>query len=534
MTNEDGTLWIVFNGEIFNYVELRDELEALRPPVPHPERHRGHRPRLRGVGRRTRSRASTASSPSRCGTRRTRRWCSRATGSASGRSTSREHGGRLCFASEVKAIFAGDPTLPRALDPVGLDRDVHVLDAPLRPRRSSAASTELEPGHVRVISRGRRASDRHVLDAALPGSRPAAASPARSTRPSTQSAQRSSEATRLRMLRADVPVGSYLSGGLDSSLIAALGLPREGRTLLALSRSASTTPNTTRRAFQRMMADAARQRPPRGRRVARATSPRCSRTSCATPSGRCCAPRRRRCSCCRGWCATPASRSSSPAKAPTRCSPATTCSARQGPPLLGAAARAPTCGRGCSSASIRISRDRPVRAARDGAAVLRAGPRTQRAEPGFGHDPRWQSTAALKRLFSPESARRSRGTTSSARLLAHAAGRFHALVALWPRISTSRCGRCSSGYLLSSQGDRMLMAHSVEGRFPFLDVDVVAFANACRRRYKLRGLDEKHVLKRAAAGLVPDEIIRRRNSRTGRRMPAPSRRRIGPTGSRRS
>ena len=65
-----------------------------------------------------------------------------------------------------------------------------------------------------------------------------------------------------------------------------------------------------------------------------------------------------------------------------------------------------------------------------------------------------------------------------------------------------------SGYLLSSQGDRMLMAHSVEGRFPFLDTDVVELANSLPPSYKLRGLDEKHVLKRAAAGLVPDAIIR--------------------------
>ena len=35
-----------------------------------------------------------------------------------------------------------------------------------------------------------------------------------------------------------------------------------------------------------------------------------------------------------------------------------------------------------------------------------------------------------------------------------------------------------SGYLLSSQGDRMLMSHSVEGRFPFLDRDVVALAES--------------------------------------------------------
>ncbi len=66
-----------------------------------------------------------------------------------------------------------------------------------------------------------------------------------------------------------------------------------------------------------------------------------------------------------------------------------------------------------------------------------------------------------------------------------------------------------SGYLLSSQGDRMLMAHSVEGRFPFLDANLVDLANSLPPSFKLRGLDEKHVLKRAATGLVPDEILSR-------------------------
>ena len=67
-----------------------------------------------------------------------------------------------------------------------------------------------------------------------------------------------------------------------------------------------------------------------------------------------------------------------------------------------------------------------------------------------------------------------------------------------------------AGYILWSQGDRMLMAHSVEGRFPFLDRDVVALANALPPSYKLRVLDEKHVLKRAGDGTVPPEILRRR------------------------
>ncbi|MBU1948619.1 MAG: asparagine synthase C-terminal domain-containing protein, partial [Candidatus Eisenbacteria bacterium] len=50
---------------------------------------------------------------------------------------------------------------------------------------------------------------------------------------------------------------------------------------------------------------------------------------------------------------------------------------------------------------------------------------------------------------------------------------------------------------------RMLMAHSVEGRFPFLDPNVTTLANSLPDTYKLHVLDEKHILKRAAAGLVP-------------------------------
>jgi len=55
----------------------------------------------------------------------------------------------------------------------------------------------------------------------------------------------------------------------------------------------------------------------------------------------------------------------------------------------------------------------------------------------------------------------------------------------------------------------MLMAHSVEGRFPFLDTELVELANALPPSAKLSGLDEKRVLKVAAEGLVPPEIARR-------------------------
>jgi asparagine synthase (glutamine-hydrolysing) len=56
----------------------------------------------------------------------------------------------------------------------------------------------------------------------------------------------------------------------------------------------------------------------------------------------------------------------------------------------------------------------------------------------------------------------------------------------------------------------MLLGNSVEGRFPFLDKDVVALADSLPAAYKLRVLDEKHVVKRAATGVVPHEIISRK------------------------
>jgi asparagine synthase (glutamine-hydrolysing) len=66
------------------------------------------------------------------------------------------------------------------------------------------------------------------------------------------------------------------------------------------------------------------------------------------------------------------------------------------------------------------------------------------------------------------------------------------------------------GYLLHTQGDRMLMGHGVEGRFPYLDHRVVDFAGRLPDRVKLRGLHEKHLLRRAAEPLLPQAITTRR------------------------
>lgn len=66
-----------------------------------------------------------------------------------------------------------------------------------------------------------------------------------------------------------------------------------------------------------------------------------------------------------------------------------------------------------------------------------------------------------------------------------------------------------SNYLLASQGDRMSMSHGVEGRYPYLDDDFVAFVARLPRRIKLRGLRDKFVLRHAFGEEIPDQIRNR-------------------------
>lgn len=66
-----------------------------------------------------------------------------------------------------------------------------------------------------------------------------------------------------------------------------------------------------------------------------------------------------------------------------------------------------------------------------------------------------------------------------------------------------------SGYLLSSQGDRMAMANSVEGRYPFLDYRVIEFCSSLPADYKMRGLNEKYLLKKLLKNKIPEKILKR-------------------------
>jgi asparagine synthase (glutamine-hydrolysing) len=66
-----------------------------------------------------------------------------------------------------------------------------------------------------------------------------------------------------------------------------------------------------------------------------------------------------------------------------------------------------------------------------------------------------------------------------------------------------------SGYLLSSQGDRVGMANSVEGRYPFLDYRVMEFAASLPSGYKMHGLNEKFILKKMMNGRLPESVLKR-------------------------
>jgi asparagine synthase (glutamine-hydrolysing) len=64
-------------------------------------------------------------------------------------------------------------------------------------------------------------------------------------------------------------------------------------------------------------------------------------------------------------------------------------------------------------------------------------------------------------------------------------------------------------HLISDHGDRMALAHSVEGRYPFLDIDLVRFSKYIPPELKLNEFTEKYILRKVAEDLVPPEIINR-------------------------
>jgi asparagine synthase (glutamine-hydrolysing) len=65
-------------------------------------------------------------------------------------------------------------------------------------------------------------------------------------------------------------------------------------------------------------------------------------------------------------------------------------------------------------------------------------------------------------------------------------------------------------YLLSNLGDRMEMAHSVEGRVPFLDHKLVEFVTTLPLSFKIRNMNEKYILREALQPVISKTVYERR------------------------
>ena len=128
----------------------------------------------------------------------------------------------------------------------------------------------------------------------------------------------------------------------------------------------------------------------------------------------------------------------------------------------------------------------------------------------YSHAIRWANTAPLRRFFSPEAQAALNGYDPVPEVVT--ALKLHPAFERWMPLAQAQYIEITvfmSEYLLSSQGDRMLAAHSVEGRFPFLDHRVIEFASRIPPRLKIRGLNEKYILKRAMRGMLPKSVYAR-------------------------
>jgi len=125
----------------------------------------------------------------------------------------------------------------------------------------------------------------------------------------------------------------------------------------------------------------------------------------------------------------------------------------------------------------------------------------------FSHLMRWSSTAKCKEFFSEDT--KSHLTNNATQLILDS---FPPQIKHWNYFNRAQYIEAKSlmgGYLLCSQGDRMLMTNSIEGRFPFLDHRVIEFANKLNPKYKMMGLNEKFLLKKAMYKDLPKEITSR-------------------------
>jgi asparagine synthase (glutamine-hydrolysing) len=501
MTNEDGSLWIVFNGEIFNYVELREELLG-----------RGHI-------------FSTQSDTEvilhlfedlgeDCVSRLNGQW-------AFGIWDKRRHrlflardrigilplfytetGNSLLFASEIKALLAY-PGVEAAVD-LGAVREVFTLWHTVPPRTAFRGICELPPGHSATLQKGRRISVRRYWDFDYEPSH---------TPPNGDDTERTCadqlrellmDATRLR-LRSDVPVGAYLSGGLDSTLVT------------SLIREAGASHLTT---FSVRFEDTDLDEGPYQEEAIRWLDVEHHHIRCSAANIGEIFPEVI-------WHAEkPVIRT---AAAPLYLLSRLVRNTGYKVVLSGEGADEIFGGYDIFKevkirqfwASQPQSRLRPLLLRRlypyqpllqsQSPEYLKAFFHIQQddtANPFFSHLPRWRLANRLAGLFSAEMRHQIAGNDPIDAIEADVSPCYRS----WDSFSRAQYLEARyllPGYILSSQGDRVAMANSVEGRFAFLDHRVVEFAARLPVWLKMRALQEKYILKKCAGTLVPPTILAR-------------------------
>jgi len=500
--NEDQTLWIVYNGEVFNYLELRAELQT-----------RGHRfatasdtevilhlyeeygpdclERLNGqfaIAIWDEKDRSLFLARDRLGVRPL---------------FYTQLEGTLVFGSEIKAILA-HPEVRAELDPVALDQ-IFTYWSTLSPRTCFRGIVELPPGHYLVAREGQvRVTPYWCL--AFPEDGEALEGAADRLTDDFVEELRALlvDATRLR-LRADVPVGAYLSGGLDSSTIAAI-IRTLGVSQLDTFSIAFTDSQFDESEYQRWMARFLGTE----HHVVLATH---EDIGSVFPDV--------------VWhTETPIMRTS---PAPMFLLSKLVCDRRYKVVLTGEGADEFLAGYDIFKES-KVRRFwaqqpdsawRPLllkrlypdisRLGASGAGFLKAffgNGLTDVDRPDYSHTVRWQNNRRTCRFFSEEL--KNKVALEQDETDNHPT--FPPEMPRWNPLARAQYCEISiflSQYLLSSQGDRPAMAHSVEGRFPFLDYRVVEFCNRLPARLKLRALTEKYLLRRVAESWLPPEIVRR-------------------------
>ncbi len=218
LSNEDGSIWIAFNGEIYNYQELRKELihqghqfktESDTEVIVHLYEEQGTNcvERLRGMF-----------ALAIWDERRQRLFLAR---DRIGQKPLfyREQAGSLSFASELKSLLQM-PDAVRTVDPHAIDLFLAYQYVP-HPWSILKGYQKLPPGHRAVYEKGTLSVERYWSP---PYQNPQSNSqfPFQTSKQwSDELRDRLTESVKIRM-RSDVPLGAFLSGGIDSTIIAGL------------------------------------------------------------------------------------------------------------------------------------------------------------------------------------------------------------------------------------------------------------------------------------------------------------------------